>query len=95
MTGDDPSKIPDFPAALAAAERHANGTALVASPSPLQADEPGWFAGLKANFLAHLIATANHLPQTRVLRRADPEFASEAYRPLRTAILSKRLSRQA
>ncbi len=37
------------------------------------------FAGLRANFLAHLIATRDRLPQTTVLRRESPEIAAEAY----------------
>jgi hypothetical protein len=30
-------------------------------------------------FLAHLIATAQHAPQTRERRRAEPEAANAAY----------------
>lgn len=33
-----------------------------------------------ATFLAHLIATKNHLPQTRERRRAEPADATAAYR---------------
>ena len=36
-------------------------------------------AGLRANFLAHLIATRDRLPQTTVLRRETPETAIFAY----------------
>jgi len=32
-----------------------------------------------ADFLAHLIATADHLPQTRERRRAEPQDAIAAY----------------
>jgi hypothetical protein len=32
-----------------------------------------------ANFLAHLIATAEQAPQTRVRRRADPAIAVTRY----------------
>jgi len=35
-----------------------------------------------AGFLAHLIATATGLPQTRARRRAEPEVALSAYRTL-------------
>ena len=37
------------------------------------------FAGLRANFLAHLIATRDRLPQTTALRRETPEVAVFAY----------------
>ena len=33
----------------------------------------------RADFLAHLIATRDDLPQTRLRRRADPAEAIEAY----------------
>jgi hypothetical protein len=33
----------------------------------------------QASFLAHLIATANQLPQTRERRRADPEEVTAIY----------------
>jgi hypothetical protein len=33
-----------------------------------------------ASFLAHLIATAEQVPQTRIRRRAEPEVALAAYR---------------
>jgi hypothetical protein len=34
----------------------------------------------RADFVAHLIATAEHAPQTRSLRRATPADAQAAYR---------------
>ena len=34
-----------------------------------------------ANFLTHLIATADHVPQTRSLRRGSPADAQAAYGP--------------
>ncbi len=37
------------------------------------------FSGLRANFLAHLIATRDRLPQTTVLRRDTPKAAVFAY----------------
>jgi hypothetical protein len=43
----------------------------------------------RADFVTQLIATAEHLPQTRSLRRATPADAQAAYgaqgRPVRTA----------
>jgi len=36
----------------------------------------------KADFVAHLIATAVQAPQTRARRRADPADATAAYRSL-------------
>ena len=36
----------------------------------------------KADFVAHLIATRNRLPQTRARRRATPETAIAAYAAL-------------
>jgi len=34
----------------------------------------------RADFVAHLIATAEHVPQTRSLRRATPADAQTAYK---------------
>jgi hypothetical protein len=39
----------------------------------------------RADFLAHLIATAERLPQTREKRRADPDVAIQAYVKARDA----------
>jgi hypothetical protein len=36
----------------------------------------------RADFIAHLIATAAHLPQTRERRRVEPAEAVAAYRTL-------------
>lgn len=36
-------------------------------------------SGLGANFLAHLIATRDEVPQTRVRRRASTDAAIESY----------------
>jgi hypothetical protein len=33
-----------------------------------------------ASFVTHLIATAQHSPQTRILRRAEPQHVQAAYR---------------
>ena len=50
---------------------------------PLREDRPGdpfdHLAGLRASFLAHLIATRDRLPQTTALRRETPEAAVGAY----------------
>jgi hypothetical protein len=45
-----------------------------------------------ANFVAHLIATAERLPQTRELRRAAPADALAAYRSFRESIRGMRPS---
>jgi hypothetical protein len=57
-------------------------TALV----PIAVSEPSWCAGPgvehgrpRADFLAHLIATAVHAPQTRARRRAEPAEAVAVY----------------
>ena len=77
----------------AAMAQPAYGRALVAiAPEP----EAGVFApfiGLKANFIAHLMATAGHLPQTRTLRRAAPETATQAYRQSGPVPPDRRISR--
>ena len=49
--------------------------ALVPLCDDTQAHAFDHFAGLRANFLAHLIATRDRLPQTTVLRRETPEAA--------------------
>lgn len=50
---------------------------------PMQMDQPDTgmddLSGLGANFLAHLIATRDGVPQTRVKRRASPDEAIESY----------------
>jgi hypothetical protein len=50
---------------------------------PLRDDRPSdpfdHFSGLRANFLAHSIATRDRLPQTTVLRGETPEAAVGAY----------------
>jgi hypothetical protein len=51
-------------------------TAALRRPSPI-AHGP---ARPDASFVTHLIATAEHSPQTRMLRRAAPELAEAAYR---------------
>jgi hypothetical protein len=43
------------------------------------ADGYDHFSGLRANFLAHLIATRDRLPQTTMLRRDTPKAAIFAY----------------
>ena len=53
--------------------------ALVSLRDDKPADPFDRFAGLRANFLAHLIATRDRLPQTTVLRRETPEAAVGAY----------------
>jgi hypothetical protein len=49
------------------------------------AREPEIAAGqtrARADFIAHLIATAAHLPQTRERRRAEPAEAAAVYQTL-------------
>ena len=45
-----------------------------------------------ANFVAHLIATVERLPQTRELRRAAPADALAAYRSIKESIRRTRPS---
>jgi hypothetical protein len=56
-------------------------TALIAI-SPKNGNEPVGSARSNAVFVAHLIATAAQVPQTRVRRRAEPHEASAVYRAL-------------
>jgi hypothetical protein len=53
--------------------------ALVALRNDRPADPFDHLSGLRANFLAHLIATRERLPQTTALRRDTPEAAIFAY----------------
>jgi hypothetical protein len=53
--------------------------ALVPLPDVIRVDPLDHFSGLRANFLAHLIATRDRLPQTTALRRETPEAAVSAY----------------
>lgn len=57
----------------------AEGRALVPLRDDTRADGYDHFSGLRANFLAHLIATRDRLPQTTVLRRDTPKAAIFAY----------------
>jgi hypothetical protein len=52
--------------------------------SPMSGTEPAGFTPARNNavFVAHLIATAARVPQTRARRRAEPSQATEAYRAL-------------
>lgn len=62
----------------APAEEHASAHALV----PIEAAERVSVlhpARPEASFVAHLIATAEHVPQTRALRRATPAAARAMY----------------
>jgi len=62
---------------IARAEARARALVLLPDIKP-----PGPFdhlAGLRANFLAHLIATRDRFPQTTILRRAAPDVAVVAY----------------
>jgi hypothetical protein len=58
-------------------------TALVAI-GPTAPDTRAAAASVRADapFVAHLIATAAQVPQTRARRRAEPDAASAAYRAL-------------
>lgn len=57
----------------------ADGRALVPLRDDTPADPFERFAGLRANFLVHLIATRDRFPQTTTLRRETPEAAVGAY----------------
>jgi hypothetical protein len=60
-------------------EKDVAGRALVAV-APAENNEPAPTSYREAEFLAHLIATKEHLPQTCERRRADPAEATAAYR---------------
>jgi len=57
----------------------AEGRALVPVRHDRPTDPLDHLAGLRANFLAHLIATRDRLPQTTVLRREAPDVAVTIY----------------
>jgi hypothetical protein len=72
------ASAPTTGTALSGAE---SGRALIAVEAAIPTREAPT-AGQRpyAGFLAHLIATADQLPQTRERRRAEPEDAIAAYR---------------
>jgi hypothetical protein len=71
-------KVEPRDAALAPAEHDEESHALVVvEPAGAQAPTVNY---RQAPFLAHLIATKDQLPQTRVRRRAEPAEAIAAYR---------------
>jgi len=55
----------------------ASRSSAAARPNPGR--RPGYDTRPSAAFLAHLIATAQHAPQTRARRRAEPQLASAHY----------------
>jgi len=59
-------------------------TALVRIDDSARLERPGVAAGWRADakFVAHLIATAAHVPQTRARCRAEPADARAAYQVL-------------
>jgi hypothetical protein len=60
-----------------------NDNALVAvGPSMREPETAAAQMRARADFIAHLIATAAHLPQTRERRRAEPAEAVAAYQTL-------------
>lgn len=64
--------------------RSETAAALACLPTPERepAEELLRFARVRphAGFVAQLIATAEHLPQARSLRRADPQEVQQSYR---------------
>lgn len=85
-----------FPASAAArragADAPAPGRALVAL-SPVTRTEPTAFNSRRprADFLAHLIATAQQAPQTRERRRAEPAEAIAAYAKANAGVTAGRM----
>ena len=73
----DRGKHPHGPQASAAPA----GRALTIVGTPVSREAPALTRG-DAAFLAHLIATKEQLPQTRVKRRAEPAEALAAYRTM-------------
>ena len=61
------------------ARADARARALVLLPDAGSTGAFDHFSGLRANFLAHLIATRDRFPQTTILRRAAPAVAVVAY----------------
>jgi hypothetical protein len=57
----------------------AQGRSLVLLAPPSRPDRCGCAERPRANFLAHLIATAQQAPQTRQRRRAEPASACARY----------------
>jgi hypothetical protein len=53
--------------------------ATIHSPSATAPEPGGGWSRPSANFVAHLIATAQNVPQTRSRRRAEPDGACAAY----------------
>lgn len=63
-----------------APDRATRGTALVPLVSPAESTAPRPRVRPNSGFVAQLIATAAHAPQTRNLCRASPEDAQASYR---------------
>lgn len=59
-----------------------NNALVPAAPSARERQDTRAKARANAGFLAHLIATAACMPQTRERRRAEPDAALAAYRAL-------------
>jgi hypothetical protein len=69
------------PAMPAGTDLPSSSTALVALSAAPEGSSPLRPVRRSAGFLAHLIATARHAPQTRERRRAEPEEVIAAYQP--------------
>ena len=68
-----------FQEAVALELAHAEGRALVVLPEQKPTGPLDHLSGLRANFLAQLIATRDRLPQTTALRRETPDVAVAVY----------------
>jgi hypothetical protein len=68
-----------LPSPTTDADGRSDGRALIAVSSPTTVREVTPSMRPSADFLAHLIATAGQLPQTRERRRSEPQDAIAAY----------------
>lgn len=73
------------------AASEAPGSALIAVEAPRQSEPPlQSMLHPSAPFVAHLLATRMHAPQTRARRRAEPEEAIAVYRSMTKPVPCKR-----
>src|ERR1700741_2865509 len=75
-----------------AAPLEGQSTALIAIEAPRRSERaPQSTRHPSASFVAHLIATRMHAPQTRERRRAGPEEAIAIYRSMTKPVAGKRV----
>jgi hypothetical protein len=79
MSDSDRSEPPADDGVASDAKPACTALVPIAGPAPSSPSSSQSLSRPNSTFIAHLIATAEHAPQTRLLRRATPADAQSAY----------------